>query len=877
MSLKSQPSAKRLTIGVLIDSLYSNFEEKIWSSIVNTCKSKNVNLICFNSGSLRGIEYLVNGNMHIAQHLATKDLFDGLIALSGSLGNYMDEVSLKRFYDKFSPLPLVSISRPIPGMINLLIDNRQGMRELVEHMLECHGYQRIAFIRGPECNPEAEIRYQVYREVLQRAGHLDEELIVPGDFNSEAGIRAIEILLDERKVTFDALIAANDCMALTAIKELQRRGYRIPEDVAVAGFDDTEEAISHLPQLTTVSQPLLRLGEEAVITLLNTIKGDSVATEFVLPTKVVIRHSCGCSDFREIHDRIELSFCSNTSTHTSFTTMLNQELMNDFATIPDLINYKGCFADLTKALEQDIVAGNTGAFLKIFEDCITKSIISDLNIERWYSIVNKIFLLARDYWSVEQLKTGELLWMQAMILIGFKIEQSQKKAQIKHQNYYDTLFHAYHILLSSFNEEIIKKVIKTEFPKLGIDSFYLFTIEDGSDYNRANLFFHYDLSGHIILDPDVTYFDSNQLIPGKFADGEDNYAFIVQPLHVKDELLGYMVCEIDVPDGIIYDTLISQISSAFKGTRLMNEVRKYAFELEQKVKERTEQLQEAQQQLIETAHQAGMAEIAIGITHNIGNIINSISISSEEISQLINQFRLEGLSKANQMLVVNRDHLGEFFSNDPKGKILPEYYIKVVNDLIEDHGKLLKESEYLLEKVELTRDIIKTLQEYASGRLITGSDGLNLVEIIETVLRIQGSNISRNEVQIVKNYSKDEKIPIVAQKVKAIHILINIVKNAIEAMDKNPLDQRIITIDIDNSNANNIVVVIKDNGEGISEENLKKIFSFGFSSKKDGHGFGLHTCANYMKEMGGSIRVTSEGIGKGAAFVLEFLRDNQNS
>ena len=216
--------------------------------------------------------------------------------MSGTLGNHIGPEELSAYCERYRPLPMCSIAVPSPGIPSVLVDNATGMRDLLVHLVAAHGCRRVAFIRGPEANDEAERRYQVYRDVLGERGlAVDPELVVVGDFQRAAGARAIDVLLDERRAPFDAVVAASDSMALGAIDALRARGLRVPEDVAVVGFDDIEAARFATPPLTTVRQPLHEQGRRAVELLLAVIRGEPVPEQVTLHTELVTRRSCRCA------------------------------------------------------------------------------------------------------------------------------------------------------------------------------------------------------------------------------------------------------------------------------------------------------------------------------------------------------------------------------------------------------------------------------------------------------------------------------------------------------------------------------------------------------------------------------------------------------
>jgi signal transduction histidine kinase len=289
-------------------------------------------------------------------------------------------------------------------------------------------------------------------------------------------------------------------------------------------------------------------------------------------------------------------------------------------------------------------------------------------------------------------------------------------------------------------------------------------------------------------------------------------------------------------------------------------------ELEKKVELRTLELKEIQKTALQNAHAAGMAEIATGILHNIGNIVNSVNTSVEEIGDIMQKSKLAGFIRANEMLKVNIHRAGEFLTLDPKGKLLPEYYLKIGETLQEEHTHLKNESAALTKKMALIKDVIQTQQEYAKKDLFF--EELSLSQITEEILELQMNSLHRHEITIVKSYQPAR--PVRVQRVKFAHILMNLVKNAKEAMAHQPSGHRKLHIEIEEQHSAGVILRITDSGDGIDPKNLEKIFNHGFTTKQSGHGFGLHFCANAMTEMGGKMVVESKGAGHGATFVLYF-------
>lgn len=862
--LKKIKYQNRPTIAFLVDNLSDKFEERIWDSVINAAKQFDLNLLGYVGGSVSK-----DCNTNSIYNLIDNNLIDGIISISGSLGWLLSEAELIEFYQRFRPLPIVSISRAIDGLANILVDNESGIRQLMTHLIEVHQYRRIAFITGLSGNSDAEARLQTYKQVLAEYNiPYNPDLVVPGNFYRETGSKAISILLDERKVGFDAILAANDYMAIYAMKELQRRGIRVPEDVALVGFDDIPDGISVIPSLTTVSQPLSEIGWEAVKTINHLIKGEPVPDKKYFSTMLVVRRSCGCMVANHIDADVNLPDNKQyvlTNQKTLTPRGVEKIITAHFNEFKDKMFYQNWAFDLANSLHEWATNADCNQFFLTLESAIIKE-YDNVSLTLWYQVLE---LLTKIYESIlleEQKEELYHLFKKAFAVVGKIAEQIQIAKRIRYEEQYIILQKLYEQLITLLDDEGLKNLLAQKLSSLGIHSFYLSLYENQS-LETSYLYYYYNLSNNVIINKDQKTFPSKQLIPGEFVKDRERFAYVILPLHYKEEQIGFSLCEIGSLEAPVYDTLINQVSTALKVTTLVKEVRQYALELEQKVEERTKELKTAHNQLIEAAHQAGMAEVAIGVMHNIGNLLNSVSISTEEICNTIKYSKLTGLDKANQLLDTNRENLATFFANDSKAALLPDYYLQITQSLKGEHKKIWDEALQLIEKTALMREIIRTLQDYASSNIqLVFEEKVEISSIIDNALKIQESNLNKNDVKIIKQYEAIE--PIETHKTKLTHILVNLIKNAVEAMRGNRENESILKIKLYQNELNNIVIEVSDNGEGIAPENLKKIFTYGFTTKADGHGFGLHTCANYLNEMGGNISVHSDGIGKGATFKI---------
>jgi diguanylate cyclase (GGDEF)-like protein len=290
-----------IRLGLLVDWLEDDYQNIVLRGAVEAARERGVGLTCFAGGSLgppqngskAGSRFGAPRNAVFG--LANSRNVDGLMVLSGTLANNVGRQELLRFCDAYRPLPMCSIAVALPTMPSVLVDNAAGMRAAIVHLIVDHKLERIAFLRGPPANDDAERRYRIYCNVLSEYGlPVDPRLVVSGDFQRASGVLAVRELYENRRMKVDAIVAASDYMALGAIEEATVRGIRVPEDLAIVGFDDVEEASCSNPPLTTVRQPLLDQGRWAVEVLLDLIRGRPTPDRVQLHTEFVRRSSCGC-------------------------------------------------------------------------------------------------------------------------------------------------------------------------------------------------------------------------------------------------------------------------------------------------------------------------------------------------------------------------------------------------------------------------------------------------------------------------------------------------------------------------------------------------------------------------------------------------------
>lgn len=278
-----------------------------------------------------------------------------------------------------------------------------------------------------------------------------------------------------------------------------------------------------------------------------------------------------------------------------------------------------------------------------------------------------------------------------------------------------------------------------------------------------------------------------------------------------------------------------------------------------------EELREAQAELVTTARRAGMAEIATNVLHNVGNVLNSVNVSAQVLYEKVHASKGPGVAKVVQLLKEHPDDLGDFISSDPKGRALPDYLDKLADALAIEQQGMIAELAQLTRRIDHIKEIVATQQSYAGNASVLEPGSLR--ELVEDVVRICDVSLARHHITLVKEFSDIPQMPL--DKHRVLQILVNLINNAKQALDAGVNRPPRIILRLKVVDEERVRVEVQDNGEGIAQDNLARVFEHGFTTRVDGHGFGLHSCILAAHEMGGDLTAQSAGPGKGALFILE--------
>ncbi len=275
-------------------------------------------------------------------------------------------------------------------------------------------------------------------------------------------------------------------------------------------------------------------------------------------------------------------------------------------------------------------------------------------------------------------------------------------------------------------------------------------------------------------------------------------------------------------------------------------------------------LADANRKLIDSAHMAGKAEVATSVLHNVGNVLTSINVLASTIQEKVVGSRCSGLSKAVGLIRQHKENLAEFLTSDQRGQQLPSYLEKLSETLVSEQNELLGDLKSLNNNVQHANQIVAAQQSYA--RVQSFAEQTNLTELLESAVTVIKASCQRHSVKVIHDIYQAPEI--LVDRHKLIQIVVNLLTNAKDAVSGLPVADRQIQLRAFPLSNDQVRIEVQDSGVGIEKSQLTKIFSQGFTTKKNGHGFGLHYCGLAASELGGALTAKSDGPGTGSTFTL---------
>ena len=843
----------RYTIGFLDENAYDEYHNFTTEGIFEAAQKYNLNIIRFGHFAAH-ITSRNELHAEVFLNLIEKFGLDGLVFLGWARAVTFE--SIDSFRERFASIPILSMGSGFPGIPSVYFPGEVYLQEIIDHLINIHHFEKIAYIAPfwPDNRSNIYINSMKENGIYHPELYISEEDVKDLDV-PQRGRKAVSILLDERRTTFDAIISLFNDETRGIIEEINARGLNVPDDIAVTSYEDGEIGKFFSPSFTTVYFPWKELGYTACEKMYELLSTGKTQMTTIVPGRVIIRESCGC-----IPNLVKAADVGNIEpSGRSFNEIRTEEFGEISMNIEKETGCSGIWFDnLIQAFRIDYQNRSSKSFLWEFEKQLRDV---RYNQHQLTSIITAFRKLLLPYFicingGMDSYNWAENLFHQAQVLLQEKISGAWAQEEVQSRGLYLTLKEISQILITNFTVKNLLDSLELNLQRLDIPGCHIFTF--GGDESKESLLakckleFEYCDSQRISLESEE-FEELGDILPKVLFKDERPYLLAAHLLYVSDDFMGFALFEPGVKDVRVYQALAVNISTALNGAILF------------------ERLDRNYKRLIEQAHRRGMADVSTGILHNIGNVLNSVNVTSQVIKEMAVSSPISDFILANKLLEKNIEDLEGFIIGDPKGRKLMQYYTKLGDSFSNLREQLITNIARLSDKIGLIDDIITAQNNYTGIK--STLEELDIVLIIEDALKINTASVAKTNVEVERNYCSPTIV--MGQRTKLFHVLTNLFKNALESMAEIPRDQRKLTISVE-AGMKGKLVRIKDTGHGIPREKLESIFAYGFTTKKNGHGFGLHSCANYLTEMEGKIWAESEGTGKGATFVLQLRESRKN-
>ncbi len=616
MTILRQPTGERKTIAVLGAQLTRTWGAEFMAGVLASAKAQNANVVYFVGGKPAAIAAPTHsGRSYGLYDLIKPEKFDGIL-LSADMGHGPSAEELKNFCLSFAPTPIVSFAVPAEGITSFMADNDSGMRAVIRHLIEMHGYKRIAFIRGIPGQLEADQRFDAYKEELKAHNiRFEESLVLEGDYTPESGRTAARILLDERGIQVQAIAASNDRMAFGVLEVLQQRGIRVPDTIAVTGFDDVSDAQSIGAPLTTVRQSFYEAGQRAFEALLKRMNGEQLEAVNILPSQLIVRWSCGCLP-ESIQRAVVLP---KEVAHTGRLENKREAAIRALfsaAGIPENDPSKEQYVDVFGRTWNVFLASlreadRSDAFLKMTQAMVEVLQKNGYEFTVWHNVLSTFRRYALGgITSNTIMLQAENLFQQARILMGELSQRAQAYRRMQFEQKEEILSNFSFSMAPAMTLEGIGEAIAKHFPALGLHRWYVMFYSDVSAPGLVSspppesyrLILQYE-DGKFQIPQEKTSLGTGRLAPRGKTPTDHRYDAVVMPLSLASNRFGFMWVEMGPDDWDIYVRLKNLLSSALLRTMLVQQ-------REQAQREVERLLGDARERAVELARARDVAEKA---------------------------------------------------------------------------------------------------------------------------------------------------------------------------------------------------------------------------------------------------------------------------
>ncbi|MCR5124739.1 MAG: substrate-binding domain-containing protein [Treponema sp.] len=646
---------KKNTIAFLTRSLENATGIDLWHGIVDNSKQEKVPIITIHGPTLK------TGNDSLIYNIFDDDTFAGIISWASSDATK----EAINYYQKFKKTPLVCMTFKVPGHPVIFADCRNGMIELINHLIEVHGFTKIAFIRGPESHVYAKERYEGYLTAMSSHKiEIDQKLISPcGGWGLAEGAKAVKSFIQSGLIPgkdIEAIVCVGDNVAIGAQECLINQGYQVPYDVAVCGFNGTDDAAWCNPPITSVEMPFHGIGMRSFSTLMDKIEGKDVPEEYRYSTSLLLGESCGCKSISvqkaiiqqnenkaetlPFKKRLLSNVLRNKEEEKKFTAeselreetwrkSVRREIISDVESlrnieattveffkenIPNLISI---FAESTLALETA-----NSKFITEFRKALNKFHIISERLQLWQDFLSALYRKLQSITATtiyEGIVASTI--QQARILLHEFDSRQQKQKFLWDLRYYAALRAISAELLSSHNVSELMDILCKSLKKLNIPGIYVVLYEN-CEYTQKNkkiphkskLILAVRDNERLNIKKTGFIFGTEKIIPDQFLPQSNFYSLILESLNFQDNFIGYIVFQEGPRSGGPYMALRDQLSSSLYGAILLEKLNKNKEAAESTMHSMTEK-----------------ADLVVAHSKSISGNINNLSDTMESVTENI--------------------------------------------------------------------------------------------------------------------------------------------------------------------------------------------------------------------------------------------------
>jgi signal transduction histidine kinase/DNA-binding LacI/PurR family transcriptional regulator/AraC-like DNA-binding protein/ActR/RegA family two-component response regulator len=803
-------SATPLTIGYLTPNIDEGNGVLLWTGIIEQAQTMGARLVTFAGGELRYPAPFYRSANQVYE-LADRQRLDGLIVWTSSLAAFVGPEGIGEFCRSYAPLPVVGIGIPLEGVPSVILLSYKGMRQAIQHLIEVHGKRHIAFICGPERHRDAQERLRAYRDILAEYG-LDNnpDLISPPcRWLEQDAANAMRVLVEERRVKFDSVVAVNDQIAYGAMTYLQEKGYRLPEDIAITGFDNNPLGRICSPPLTTVPNRMRERGRQALRMIMAKIHGEEMPNEIYLETSVKIRQSCGCQDPYIVQagsPPTAVVLPPEISTPKEVRAHIITQLRHAITPDEKSPAWHEQFYD---AFQTSLDQGSDVPFLVTLRDLLRFSAAARLELREWQAILSELrrWMIPLEQANPERKERAERLIHQGRVLTSEITTRSKAHQDMQRSRQLNRLHRLRQVISATETLDNLMDILAVNLPQVGVPFGCLALYLDSEQpQNGARVVLAFNQTGRLSHVEGQVYAPSSRLIPPDWLEVPNLLNIMVHPLHYGTEQLGFMVVDANAFEGVSHQVLREQISGAIKSVLL----------IEQNVS------------LYRQARQS--QELAEEANHLKSRFLSMVS--HELLTPMV---LLVGLS---EMM------LHEGIGNRPP---LPEAYRQ---DLTRIHASAQQLGSLVRDVLDLARSQL--------GQLTLVKKPLNLSEMLKPIALVCEQMAHSKGLQWQMDIP--ESLPMVMGDASRLQqVVLNLVSNAVKFTA-----QGSVSIQVRSENAS-VTVSVADTGISVPLAEQEAIFDEFRQSERTvargfgGLGIGLAICRQLIELHGGTIGVHTSG------------------